>query len=145
MQVASRRRDHPTFWPVLTGILGIIAGALAFVNPAATAWALSILVGGWAIVLGVLEVVGAVELGKDHTVAQGMRYLLGLFGIGAVLLGIAIFIKPEIGGITLVSFLGFNALLIGAGSILLGWNIRRRSREQVSRDYYDEQQRKRAA
>ncbi len=144
LQVASRRKDHPTFWPVLTGILGITAGVLTFVNPSATAWALSLLVGAWVTILGILEIIGAVEMGNDVTVARGARMFLALCGVVALALGIAIFAQPAIAQIALVTFLGVNALLTGISCLVLGWNIRRRSREIMPGDYF-EHEHKRAA
>ena len=137
LQVASRRKDHPTFWPVLTGILGITAGVLTFVNPAATAWALSLLVAAWVTILGILEIIGAFELGSDVTVAKGVRFFLGLCGVIALGIGIAIFARPAIAGIALITFLGVNALLTGISCLILGWNIRRRSREIMPSDYFE--------
>src|SRR2546428_12711007 len=53
---------HERWWsPVLKGLAGIAAGVLAFIWPALTALALLYLIGAWAIVTGVLEIVAAVH------------------------------------------------------------------------------------
>ena len=54
---------HERFGSLLwRGILGIAAGLLAFILPAATAVVLTLIIGVWAIVTGVLEIVAAVHL-----------------------------------------------------------------------------------
>src|SRR5207237_2050006 len=50
---------------ILGGLLGILAGLLAFVMPGITALGLLILIAGWAIVAGILELVGAVRVRKS--------------------------------------------------------------------------------
>src|SRR2546426_5964065 len=40
---------------LLRGILGIVAGLIAFILPAATAVALTLIIGVWAMITGVLE------------------------------------------------------------------------------------------
>jgi len=55
--------DGQRWWPlVLGGLVGIATGVLAFALPAAMALALVYLVGAWAIVTGVLEIVAAIRL-----------------------------------------------------------------------------------
>ena len=52
---------------ILGGLLGILAGFLAFVMPGITALGLLILIAAWAIVTGVMELVAAVRLRKIIT------------------------------------------------------------------------------
>ncbi len=49
------------WWPlVLGGVVGIATGVLTFVQPAAMALALVYVIGAWAVVTGILEIVAAV-------------------------------------------------------------------------------------
>jgi hypothetical protein len=48
--------EHGRCWPlVVGGIVGLVIGALTFVQPAATALALVYVIGAWAIVTGVFR------------------------------------------------------------------------------------------
>src|SRR5579864_143015 len=48
--------------PLLEGVLGILAGLVAFFAPGITAFALLIVIAAWAILTGVMEVVAAISL-----------------------------------------------------------------------------------
>src|SRR5262249_59584808 len=68
---------------LLRGILGIAAGLVAFILPAATAVVLTLMIGPLAIVTGVLEIVAAVHLyrgpGEWVFIANGV--VSGRFGL----------------------------------------------------------------
>ena len=51
---------------LLRGIAGIAAGVLTFILPGPTAVILTLMIGAWAIVTGVLEIVAAVHLHRAH-------------------------------------------------------------------------------
>src|SRR5207253_8282059 len=62
---AKTPKDYPKVGSlILGGLLGILAGLLAFVMPGITALDLLILIMAWAIVTGVMELVAAVRLRK---------------------------------------------------------------------------------
>src|SRR2546421_11239262 len=74
---------HGRFGSLLwRGVLGIAAGLVAFILPGATAVVLTLIIGAWAIVTGVLEIVAAVHLHRAHG-----EWLLGLKGVLSVLFG----------------------------------------------------------
>src|SRR4051812_11462928 len=73
-----RERRHESWGlPILQGLLGIAVGLVTFFMPGITLFALSMLVGIWALVLGGLEIATAFEL--KHA-AGGSRMLLGIAG-----------------------------------------------------------------
>ena len=65
----------PRWWLVLVGIAGILAGVLAFVWPDITAQVLLAFIAAWAIIIGVLQIVGAIQLRKGNRrgVAAGVE------------------------------------------------------------------------
>src|SRR6058998_1660645 len=75
---------HERFGSLLwRGVLGIAAGLLAFILPAATAVVLTLIIGVWAIVTGVLEIVAAVHLRRAHG-----EWLLIVNGVLSVVFGL---------------------------------------------------------
>ena len=55
----------PRWWLAIVGIAGIVAGVLTFLMPGLTALVLLTFIAVWAIVLGVMEIYGAIKLRKE--------------------------------------------------------------------------------
>ena len=73
----------PRWWLAIVGLAGLAAGALTFLMPGLTALVLLTFIAVWAIVLGVMEIIGAIKLRKE---IQG-EWLLILNGAISVLFG----------------------------------------------------------
>jgi uncharacterized membrane protein HdeD (DUF308 family) len=113
--------QHVSIWPfVLEGIIGILAGILAFVYPLATALALETLVAAWALVTGVFELVAAFRL--RHAIRN--EWVLALTGVLSIVAGVVLFIEPVAGIAALVLVIGAYALVFGIMLIVLGFRIR---------------------
>jgi uncharacterized membrane protein HdeD (DUF308 family) len=110
-------------WGVLLfeGVAGILAGAVTFSWPAITALVLIYLIGAWALLTGVLEVVAAVRLRK-HIAGE---WLLALSGIASVLFGILVMTVPLAGAVAIALWVGIYSLVFGV--ILIGFGIRLRA------------------
>jgi uncharacterized membrane protein HdeD (DUF308 family) len=86
--------DGEQWWPlVLSGILGIGLGVLTFARPEAMGTALVYVVGFWAIVTGLLEIVGAIRL---RGVISG-EWMMGLSGALSILFGVLVVAQPNSG------------------------------------------------
>ncbi len=110
------------WWPlVLGGIVGLAIGILTFVQPAATALALVYVIGAWAIVTGILEVIGAIRLRKVIT----NEWLMGFGGAISIVFGALVLAQPGTGALTLVFLFGYYAILAGISQIALGFRLRR--------------------
>lgn len=118
-------RRVPHGWAMLTGVLGIVAGALTFINPVGTVFAMSLLLGAWAIFMGALAVAGSLEMRRDPQITRANVHLMGVSGVAAVVLGGIILFAPALGSFTLITLVALNALLIGISSIALGIQMRR--------------------
>ena len=55
----------PTWWLVVVGVLGIAAGIVTFAWPGITAILLVLFIGAWALVHGIFEIIGAIQLRKE--------------------------------------------------------------------------------
>jgi uncharacterized membrane protein HdeD (DUF308 family) len=124
---AVRTRREGRRWGVLVfeGVVGIIAGAWAFLAPALTAVALVMLVAAWAVITGILEIAADVRLRK---VIRG-EWLLGLAGVASVLFGIALWLAPIAGGVVLAWWIGAYALMFGILQVALAFRLRRWARQ----------------
>lgn len=109
-----------TWWLILVGIAGIAAGILTFVWPGGAALVLTLFVGAWAIVHGVGEIMGAIQLRKEID----NEWLLILAGALSVLFGAFVMIAPAAGALSLVWMIGAYAILFGA--LLVGLSLRLR-------------------
>jgi uncharacterized membrane protein HdeD (DUF308 family) len=111
----------PRWWLAIVGLAGIIAGALTFLMPGLTALVLVTFIAVWAIILGVMEIVGAIKLRKE---IQG-DWLLILNGAISVLFGLVLLWRPATGAIALVWIIGAYAIILGVIYVLLGLKLRK--------------------
>ena len=107
-------------WLLFEGILGILAGIVAFAYPGLTALTLAFLMGAWAIVTGILAVASAFSA-RAHVPNE---WLWVLSGIVSIIFGVAIFWAPSFGLFALVWMVSFYAIL--AGLLLIGLSFRLR-------------------
>lgn len=112
---------------LLRGICGIAAGVVAFVAPVLTAVVLTLLIGTWAVITGVLEIVAAIHLHRAHG-----EWLLGLNGTLSVLFGLLLFVMPALGILTLVWLIGGYAVFFGVVMLVLGFRLRGRHAAQTT-------------
>jgi uncharacterized membrane protein HdeD (DUF308 family) len=133
LAAALGRRDRGTtdtsgrIWLVVQGIAGIIIAVLAFVWPGITALALLWLIGVWAVVIGVLEVIAAVRLRRELR----REWLLGLSGAATALFGILLIVWPAEGVLTLIALIGISAVVFGVALLAFAEHMRRRQRPET--------------
>ena len=97
-----------------------MVGLVAFVFPAATAFALLMLVSVGSIVTGIFRIAAAIRLRKE---IQG-EWLLILNGLLSVAFGIVIVARPGVGLVTLVWLIGMYAIIFGIILVALGFRVR---------------------
>jgi uncharacterized membrane protein HdeD (DUF308 family) len=113
--------DGLRWWPlVLGGIVGIATGVFTFVQPGAIALALVYVIGAWAVVTGILEIVAAIRLRNVIT----NEWLMGFSGVLSIVFGVLVLARPNVGALTLVYLFGFYAILAGISQISLGFRLR---------------------
>ena len=113
----------PRWWLAIVGLLGIAAGLATWLWPGLTALVLLYLIAGWAIAIGVMQIVGAIQLRK----VIDNEWALIAIGVISVLFGIAMFVQPGAGALALVLVIGGFAFAYGVLLILLALRLRRHS------------------
>jgi len=114
----------PRWWLAVVGVAGILAGALAFVWPGMTALVLLMFIASWAIVIGLLQIWGAIRLRKE---IEG-EWLLGLSGVLSVAFGVIMFAQPGAGALAVVWLIGWFAILAGCVYIGLAFQLKKHKR-----------------
>ncbi len=86
------------WWLAASGLCGIAVGAMTLMWPGLTALVLLLFIAGWAIVTGLLEIIGAVRLRNEID----NEWMLILSGVVAVLFGLALLAQPGTGALALI-------------------------------------------
>jgi uncharacterized membrane protein HdeD (DUF308 family) len=111
-----------TWWEmILLGLLGVIAGVVTFVWPGLTAVVLLFIIALWAIVRGILEIIGAITLRK---IIQG-EWLLILSGVLSVGFGVLLLLQPAAGALAVMWLIGIYMIAFGVTTIALSLRLRR--------------------
>ncbi len=102
-------------WWLVEGLVSLGIAALALARPGITLLAVVLLVAFRAILLGLVELGGALG-GKEHE----HRWLLGVTGVVSLLFGILLIANPLAGGVALVWVIGVYAVVFGVMLIVVG-------------------------
>jgi uncharacterized membrane protein HdeD (DUF308 family) len=113
----------PTWWLVVVGLLGIAAAAVTFLWPGITAVLLVLFIGAWALVHGIFEIIGAIQLRKEID----NEWMLILGGVLSVLFGAIILIAPGAGALGLVWAIAAYSIVFGITFIALSLRLRKHS------------------
>jgi uncharacterized membrane protein HdeD (DUF308 family) len=114
--------DGRTWWEmILLGLLGVIAGAVTFLWPGLTAVVLLVVIALWAIIRGILEIIGAITLRK---IIQG-EWLLILSGVLSIGFGLLLLLQPAAGALAVMWLIGIYMIAFGITTIALSLRLRR--------------------
>jgi uncharacterized membrane protein HdeD (DUF308 family) len=103
------RETARRLWLALIGLAGILVGLLTFVWPEITAQVLLLFIASWAIITGMLQIWGALELRKEIEV----EWMLGLIGLLSIALGIILIARPSAGALMSIWLIGSFAVFVG--------------------------------
>lgn len=119
---AVRQAEAHNRWAHLlfVGIFGVLVGAITFFFWQITALALLYLIAAWAVVTGILELVGAFEL-RRHLASEVWWMLAGLISIA---FGVLLILRPLSGALAVVWIIGIYAILFGGFMIALAFRLR---------------------
>jgi uncharacterized membrane protein HdeD (DUF308 family) len=115
-------RDHgvPAWWLVLIGLLGIATAAITYFWPGITAMMLVMIIGAWALVHGIFEIVAALQLRKELE----DWWILALGGVISVLFGGLLLFNPGAGALAMIWLIGIYAIVFGALLIILSFRLK---------------------
>jgi len=114
-EIASR------WWLAVVGIAGILAGLLTFGLPGTAMQVLLIFISSWAIVIGAMQIWGAIQLRKE---IEG-EWLLIVSGLLSIAYGIILIVQPAAGALALVWLIGWYAILLGVDYVALAVRLRK--------------------
>jgi uncharacterized membrane protein HdeD (DUF308 family) len=109
------------WWLALVGVAGIIAGALTFMWPGLTALLLLFFIAGWAIALGVFQIIGAIRLRKEID----NEWTLILSGVISVLFGSILLVAPGAGALGLIWAIGSFAIVFGILMVMAALRLKK--------------------
>jgi uncharacterized membrane protein HdeD (DUF308 family) len=125
--IGAFRTQSDRRWPlILEGLVGIAAGLFTFFWPGAATLALLLIIGAWAIITGVFEIIAAIRLRKE---IEG-EWLMLISGLLSVLFGIALIVWPAAGLVAVTWLIGAYAILFGILLIVLGFRLRTRNEQR---------------
>ncbi|WP_164200591.1 HdeD family acid-resistance protein [[Micrococcus luteus] ATCC 49442] len=120
VQYVTRKRRR-SVWQLVGGIISVLAGLVAFVWPGITALSLALVIGLWAVILGVSQMALAFEVKKN----VGSWWLWLITGIITTLFGLFLVILPGPGILSLLGLLSSFAILLGILLMASGVGLRR--------------------
>jgi uncharacterized membrane protein HdeD (DUF308 family) len=116
-----QHRDKDGWWVMLLlGILGLLVGGFALVNPPVSIMAFIYLVAFQAILLGIFTVL----LGYKVREATEREWILYATGGLSVVLGFLVVLNPAAGGLSIVYLIALWAIVIGALKIMFGLKVK---------------------
>jgi uncharacterized membrane protein HdeD (DUF308 family) len=131
--LSSRKSRRTWGWWAFTGLVSMIVGAITFYSPYVTAFAIVMLIGVWAIVIGIMEIVWAIQV-RNEIKGEGWYILAGSLSL---IFGLMVFLIPESGIVLLASLFGLYAMLIGIMLIVIGLRIHRKGKKGVALPFAD--------
>ena len=111
----------PTWWLVVVGLLGIAAGIVTFAWPGITAIILVLFIGAWALVHGIFEIIGAIQLRKEID----NEWMLILGGLLSVVFGLIVLFAPGAGALGLIWAIAAYSIVFGILFIALALRLRK--------------------
>jgi uncharacterized membrane protein HdeD (DUF308 family) len=107
---------------IVLGAVSILFGILVLVWPGMSLGILVILVGVWAIIIGVLQIMSSVR----HRAVPNSGWIWGIIGGAlAILFGILVLVRPGAGLVSIIWIIGIWAIVWGITLIVLGVQLRR--------------------
>lgn len=115
-------------WQMISSVLGILAGLIILKWPAPTLLVVVLVLGFWAILTGLVGIIGAIVNHAELPHA----WLIALSGAVSLLFGVLLLFWPGIGLLTLVYLAGIYAITYGVIACVLAMRVRSIAHRQVA-------------
>jgi uncharacterized membrane protein HdeD (DUF308 family) len=117
---AAQRHER---WGMLLaeGVVDIAVGVIAVLFPVSAVLAFVFMTAAWAFLTGILLIVAAFKLNRQHG-----RAWMALSGIISVLFGVALVVAPLVGAVVLTWWFAGYAIAFGALLLVLAFKLRSR-------------------
>lgn len=116
-----RNRENPRWWAaVLEGGVGVLAGIGAFLFPGLAVLTLLYIIAFWAVLTGVMEIAGALQLRREID----NEWMLILSGVLSIIFGIVLVVFPESSLLTLLWLYGGLSIAFGVVMVILAFRVR---------------------
>lgn len=106
---------------VFSGLLGIAIGLLTLLWPGITGVVLLYFIGAWAVVIGIMDILIAVQLRRE---IEG-EWMMIIDGVFSLVIGILFFVFPKEGALALVWLIGLFVIAIGIIFLILALRLRK--------------------
>ena len=113
-------RGEKGMWYVISGAVSVLAGLFVLFRPGTTAVALLVIIGIWALIKGLVEIVAAIQLRKEM---EGEFWLI-LAGVVTALFGLFVLVRPGQGALAILAVIGLFAILKGVILTLLSFKLK---------------------
>ena len=114
----------PRWWLGLSGVAGILAGVVTFYYTGMTTLVLLTFIAVWAIIIGILQIWGAIALRK---VLQH-EWLLILNGVLSIAFGVVLLAQPGTGALALAWTIAWYAIFFGCLYVALAFRLKQYKR-----------------
>ena len=111
----------PVVGYLFLALLSAAAGIGALVWPGITAFVLVIWVAAWALTTGVVE--AALAFREGETAGERAGWLLS--GLVSIALAAVLFIRPDLGALSLATVFGLFAIVYGVSAVVLSVRVRK--------------------
>jgi uncharacterized membrane protein HdeD (DUF308 family) len=106
---------------VIIGVIGVLAGLVAFLWPNETALVLVLIIGFWMLGTGVFEIVYAIQFRR----AIAHPWAVGISGLLSVAVGLFIVLFPRTGALSLIWVIATYAIIYGIFMFVAAFQLRR--------------------
>jgi uncharacterized membrane protein HdeD (DUF308 family) len=125
IEAIRHRGSSSMVFRIVLGPVSILFGIVVLVWPGMSLEILVILVGIWAIVIGILQIVSSV----GHRAVPNSGWVWGIIGgVLAILFGLLVIIWPGTGLVSIIVIIGIWAIVWGIVFIVLGIQLRKAAR-----------------
>ncbi len=120
--MAGRRRGSGGRGWVMQGVIAVISGLVALFWPTATGVVVLLILGFWALLIGVVLVAIGLQIRRTSPGGWLWPFVLGVL---AAIFGLVLLFEPADALIGLATILGIFTLIIGAALVVGGLRLRR--------------------